>query len=144
MHSGHAFADDKLGGPAANVDHQTALTGLRQHMGHTLVDQPGLFTPRNHINRKTQNFVGFGQEFIAVARLTQCLGGNSTNLRFLETRQPFTKTRQAVPPALHGIQREVAVSIESVALTYGFLQVFGAVDVASVKAANLQAKTVGA
>ena len=46
----------------------------------------------------------------------------------LEAGQTFAKTRQAVPAALHGLGRQVAVFVQAVALAHGFLQVFGAVD----------------
>lgn len=60
-----------------------------------------------------------------------------------EPGQPFGEAGQAVPAALHGVRRQVAVAVQSVALADRFLDVFRAVDPAMIKAANFKAKTVG-
>jgi hypothetical protein len=51
----------------------------------------------------------------------------------LKPCQPLAKARQAVPAALHGLGREVALGVQAIALAHGFLQVFGAVDLAVIE-----------
>ena len=137
-----ALAKDHLGGAATDIDHQPAVVRLRQQVGHALIDQPRFFAASNDINRKTQNAMRPFQKYIAVACFTQCLRGYRADLAFLETGQPFAKTRQAVPAALHRFGRQVAVRVQAIALADGFLQVFGAVDLAVFEATNFKAKAV--
>ena len=82
------------------------------------------------------------QKLFPVVRLPQGLRGDGPDLRLLEPRQPLGEAGQAVPAALHGIERQVAVAIQSVALADRFLDVFRAVDPAMIKAANFKAKAV--
>ena len=137
------IADDHFRRSSANVHDQPTFVRLRQHVRHALVNQPGFFTARNHVNRKAENFVRSVQKFIAVAGFAQGLGGDCPDLALFKARQPFAKTSQTVPAALHRVKREVAVRVQPIALTDGFFEVFGAVDLASVKAANLKAKAIG-
>ena len=112
-------------------------------MSHALVNQPGFLAAGNDINRKTQCFLAALEEFFAVDGFTQGLGGNRPDLRFFESRQPFTEAGQAIPAALHGLRGQVAVGIKSVALAHGFLEVLNSVDAAVVEAANFKTKAVG-
>lgn len=87
--------------------------------------------------------MGSYQELVAVAGFAQGLCGDGADLVFFETCQAFAEAGQAIPAALHGFRGQVAVCIKPVALADGFLEVFGAVDLAMVKAANFEAKAVG-
>ena len=50
------------------------------------------------------------------------------------TDEVLAEAGQAVPAALHGLGREVALGVQAVALAHGFLQVFGAVDLSVLEA----------
>ena len=112
-------------------------------MCDTLVNQPGFFAAGNHIDGETQGFLATLDKFFAVDGFAQRLGGHCPHLRFVKPCQAFAKARQAIPSALHGLRRQVAVFIESAALAHGFLDVFDAVDAAVVKTSNFKAKAVG-
>ena len=64
-------------------------------------------------------------------------------MRLIETGQPFAEAGQAVPAPLHGIEGQVAVIVQSIALAYRFLEVFGAVNLSVVETTNFKAKAVG-
>ena len=61
--------------------------------------------------------MGSGQKFFPIACLPQGLRGYGPDLRLFEPRQPLGEAGQAVPAALHGVQRQVAVAIKSIALS---------------------------
>ena len=139
-----SLAQDQLGGAPADVRHQTPFIGLRQHLRHSEIDQSGFFATGNDVDRKSQDAVGPGQELVAVARLAQGLRGDGPDLRLLESGEPFTEPGQAVPATLHGLCAQVAFGIQTAPLTDGFLQVFGAFELAMVESYDLQPKTVRA
>ena len=112
-------------------------------MGHALIDETGFFAARNHVNGEAQHFVGAGQKFVTVARFTQGLRRHRAHFGFFKARQPLAKAGQAVQPALDGVGRQVAVFVQPIALAHGFLEVFGAEELAMVHAADFEAKTVG-
>ena len=105
-------------------------------MRDALVNQPGFFPACDHVNRKSEKLVAIPDEFVAIQGFTQGLGGHRPNPLFFKARQPFTKTGQAVPAALHGVLRKIAVGVQTVALAHGFFKVFDPVDAAMVKPAN--------
>ena len=139
-----ALAHDDFGGAPANVHHQAALVRLGQQARHALVNQPRFFQPRNDFDGEAQYLLCFLYEHIAVARLAQRLGGHGTHLRFVKTLDALGKAGQAVPTALHGHVAQVAVFAQATTLAHPFLEVFHAVDVAVVKAADFEPETVGA
>ena len=112
-------------------------------MRDALVNQAGFFGAGHHINGVAQYLVGTVQKNIAVARFAQGLRGHGTHLGTGKVGQALGKTRQTIPTALQGVGRQVAVVIQAVALAHGFFDVFHALDVAVLEAANFQAKAVG-
>ena len=94
------LAQDQLGGSAADVHHQPALVGLRQQVGHALVDQARFFAAGNHVDGKAQDLVSALEELVAVARFAQRLGGDGPHLGLLEAGQSLAKAGQAVPAPL--------------------------------------------
>jgi hypothetical protein len=146
---GHqGLADDHFGGAPADVDHQPAFAvggvGVRQHVRHALVDQAGFFAPRDHVDAEAQDGARAQQEFFAVARFAQRLRGHGAHLRALEAGQPLAEAGEGVPAALHGLGREVAGAVQAVALAHGFLEVFGAVDLAVVDLSDFEPEAVRA
>ena len=121
----------------------TLITG-GQHVGYPLVDQPGLFAAGNHVDWKAENFIGAPQKSFPVACLAQCLGGDRPHLPRREARQALAEAGQAVPAALHGLRAEVAFTVHSGALANGFLEVFGAFELAVIQSNDFEPKTVGA
>ena len=113
-------------------------------MRHALVDQPGFFPAGNNIDGEPQNLMRLDQKLVSVASLSQSLSGHSSDLRFFESRQPLAESGQAIPAALHGVLRQVSFGIQAIPLTYGFFKIFRAVDLAPIKPADFQAKTVRA
>ena len=94
------LAQDQLGGAAADVHHQPAFVGLRQQVGHALVDQARFLAAGDHVDGKAQHLVRALEEFVAVARFAQRLGGDGAHLGALEAGQPLAEAGQAVPAAL--------------------------------------------
>jgi len=139
-----ALAEDHFRRAAADVHHQPALVGLRQQARDALVDQPRFFLARDHLDGKTQDGLRLAQELFAVAGLAQGLRGHGAHLVFFEALQPLGKAGQAVPAALHGGGVEHLVLAQAGALADGFLDVFDALDMARVVAADFEAEAVGA
>jgi hypothetical protein len=108
-----------------------------------LVDQPGLFGAGNDLYGVAEGFAGARQELLPVARFTQRLRGDGTYLRGRKICQTLPETRQAIPAALHGLGREIAVFVETAAQADGFFAVFGALDVTVGEAADFETKAVG-
>ena len=75
---------------------------------------------------KAQQLATFVNKDIAVACFAQGLGGNSAYMLGVKAAQAFAKACQAGPATFHGFLRQVALSIQPIALTYGFLEVFHA------------------
>ena len=112
-------------------------------MRNARVNQAGFFTPGDDLDRKTQNLLSFVQERIAVTRFTQGLGGHRPYLVGLKPGDTLSKAGQAVPAPLHGYIRQVALTVQAIALANGFFEVFDSADLPMVQMTNLQAKTVG-
>ncbi len=142
-HRVQALAQDHFGGPAPDVHDQAAFAGLGQQVRHALVDQARFLAPGDHVDGKTQHLVGALQKNIAVAGFAQGLGGDGVHFPLFEAGEALAKPRQAVPAALHGFRREVAILIQAVALAHGFLEVFGTVDLAVIETAYFEAVAVG-
>jgi hypothetical protein len=138
------LAQNHFGRAPADVHHQATLIGLRQQVRHTQVNEPGLFAPGNHFDRKPQNLFGLDQKHIPVAGLAQSLGRHSPDLLGLEARNPFAKAGQALPAPCHGVFAQVAFAVQAAALAHGFLDVFHAPELACIHLSDLKAKTVGA
>ena len=113
-------------------------------MGDALVNHAGFFAPGDDLDREAQNLIGFLQEGIPIAGFAQGLCGHSSDLVLSKACQTFCKTRQAVPAALHGVQRQIALGIQAIALSDSLFEVLGAVDLSVVEAANFKAKAVRA
>ncbi len=116
---------------------------MGQHVRHALIDQAGFLAPRDHVDAEAQDGARAQQEFLAVARLAQRLGGDGPHLRALEAGQPLAEAGEGVPAALHGFGREIACAVQAVALAHGLLQVFGAVDLAVIDLADFEPEAVG-
>ena len=123
-----AAADDQLGRAPAHVQHQAPFMGGRQALRHAAVDQAGFFLTADDLDRKAQQPLPAGQKVVAVARLAQRLRGHGAHLPRRKPLQRLAKARQAVPAALQGLRRQVAVGPQPAALAHGFLVVVDALE----------------
>ena len=139
-----ALAQHKFGGAPTDVDDQAALVGRRQLADDAAVDQCSFFFTGDDFDGKAQQLATFVNKDIAVACFAQGLGGNSAYMLGVKAAQAFAKACQAGPATFHGFLRQVALSIQPIALTYGFLEVFHAVNLVVFIAANFEAEAVGA
>ena len=117
---------------------------MGQQSRNTLVNETGFFVPGNHLNGEAQNALGVCQKDFAVVGFAQGLCGHGTDLVFFEAVQTLGKARQTGPAALHGVQAEVFLAIQAIALAHGFFEVLHAFDVARLVSTNFHAKAVGA
>ncbi len=143
-HAGLATrAQDHLRRSPANVHHQPGV-GRGLQVGHTGVDEAGLFPSRDDLDRVMQHVLGAAQEGVAVAGLAQRLRGHGTNLGRLETGQARRERGQAVQSALHRGFRQVAIRIQTGAQPHRFLEVGDAAITPLLQLPDLQAEAVGA
>ena len=112
-------------------------------MGHTLVNQAGLFPAGDDVDGETQRLVGTAQKFRPVARFAQRLGGHGTYIGGFEACQAFAKAGQAVPAGLHGFWCQITVGIQSAALAHSLFDVFGTLELAVVYVPYFKAEAVG-
>ena len=138
----HALAQNQFGRSATDVQHQSALVRGWKQLRNALVNQPGFFTARYHIDWEAQYFMGLAQKVIAITRFAQRLRGHSAYLGAFESRQPLAKTGQTLQPALHGGRCEIAVLIQPAALTNRLFQILTAKVLTMIHMAYFKAETV--
>ena len=80
--------------------------------------------------------MGFIQKNMPVFGFTQRLGCHRPDLIGLESGQPFSKSCQALPAALHGFGAQIAVFVQTAALSHGFLDVLRSLNEAMAIATN--------
>ena len=137
------LSQNHFGGASANVHHQAALGRLGQEVRDPQINQPRFFFARNHLDGETQNAFRFGEKNIAVARFAQSLCGHRPHMAGPKAGKAFTKTRQAIPAALHGLFGQVALGIQSIALPHSFFDVFHPAQLARIHLTDFEPETVG-
>ena len=79
---------------------------IRERMGYTQIDEPGLLPPVDHIDLGAENALGRAGEVAAVAGLAQGVGPHGPHPLGCDAAQQLGKTGEAIEAALDGLLTE--------------------------------------
>ena len=106
------FADDELGGTAADIDDQPAPV-LGQGVGRAEVDQACLLAPGDDLDARAEHGLGAVDQLLAIVGIAQGVGAHHPHTRGGDALEKGRKASQAVQRPRHGVLVEVAVVVQA-------------------------------
>ncbi len=112
-HRFEAFAQDDLGGAAADVHHQARAAGIGQAVGHTQIDEARLLHAGDDLHRVAEHLFGMFDEFPAVAGAAQRIGADHAYTAGRHVAQQLAEAGEAGHGPFHGLGGQAPVGVQS-------------------------------
>ncbi len=143
-HRIEAFAQDHLGGAAADVHHQAGAAGIGQAVGHAEVDKTRLFHPGDDLHRMAEHLFGVFDELTAVAGAAQGVGADHAHAAGRHVAQQLAEAGEAGHGPFHGLGGQALVGIQSGGQPDHFPLLVDDLQIAVTHPGDDQMKAVGA